>query len=192
MPVQNRHVKYGYARVSTATQDYDAQVKQLIDAGAQKVFAEKITGTKIDRDQLKRAIAALDPGDVLSVTRIDRLARNTRDLLNIIHEIQGCGAGFMSLAEPWANTDSPTAKAVLTILGAVAELERSFILARTASGREAAKAKGRHGGRKKKLTAEQIAFTRELRDQGKGRREIARLLNVDGSTVSRALQAADA
>jgi DNA invertase Pin-like site-specific DNA recombinase len=136
-------VKYGYARVSTSEQDHAGQVAALTAAGAVKVFGEKMSGVRADPPQLARAIAALDPGDVLSVTRIDRLARSSRDLLNIVHEIEARGATFESLAEPWANTNMPQASAMLTILAAVAQLERAFILARTKEGRERAKALGR-------------------------------------------------
>jgi len=97
-------VKYGYARVSTSEQDHAGQVDALKAAGAVKVFSEKMSGVRADRPQLARAIAALDPLDVLTVTRIDRLVRSSRDLLNIVREIEAKGATFESLAEPWANT----------------------------------------------------------------------------------------
>lgn len=85
---------YGYARVSTTDQDHAAQVVQLTAAGAVKVFSEKASGKNAERPQLKRAIAALDGGDVLMVTRIDRLARSTRDLFNIVHDLKGAGPRF--------------------------------------------------------------------------------------------------
>ena len=97
-------MKYGYARVSTSEQDHAGQVDALKAAGAVKVFSEKMSGVRADRPQLARAIAALDPLDVLTVTRIDRLVRSSRDLLNIVREIEAKGATFESLAEPWANT----------------------------------------------------------------------------------------
>lgn len=179
---------YGYARVSTLQQDHAAQVAQLNAAGAAKVYAEKVSGAKTERSQLERAIAVLDAGDVLLVTRIDRLARSARDLLNIIHEVQGRGASFKSLAEPWADTADAVGKMTLTILGAVAELERNFILIRTARGIEQARLNGVCLGRKPKLTAEQIAFAiRMNRQQRMGFREIGRLLQVNASTVSRAI-----
>lgn len=181
-------LKYGYARVSTAEQDHAAQVDALKAAGAVKVFSEKISGVRADRPQLARAIAALDSGDVLAVTRIDRLARTARDLLNIVHEIEKRGATFESLTEAWANTNSPQASAMLTMLSAFAQLERAFILARTADGRERAKAGGRHFGPKFKLSQEQIAHARDLQGEGRGLREIGALLGCHASTVSRALQ----
>ncbi|OSI68603.1 recombinase family protein [Bradyrhizobium canariense] len=181
-------MKYGYARVSTTEQDHAGQIDALKTAGAVKVFSEKISGVKADRPQLARAIAALDQGDVLAVMRIDRLARSSRDLLDIVHEVEARGATFESLTEPWANTNSPQAAAMLTMLSAFAQLERSFILARTADGRARSKAQGRHFGPKFKLNQEQIAHARDLQNQEKGLREIGRLLGCHASTVSRALR----
>jgi DNA invertase Pin-like site-specific DNA recombinase len=181
-------LKYGYARVSTTEQDHAGQVAALTAAGAVKVFSEKISGVRSDRPQLVRAIASLDKGDVLAVTRIDRLARSSRDLLNIVHEVEGRGATFESLTEPWANTNSPQAAAMLTMLSAFAQLERAFILARTHEGRERARAQGRKFGPKFKLNEQQIAHARDLQQEGRGMREIGKLLGCNASTVSRTLQ----
>jgi DNA invertase Pin-like site-specific DNA recombinase len=180
-------VKYGYARVSTSEQDHAGQVDALKVAGAVKVFSEKISGVRADRPQLARAIAALDQGDVLAVTRIDRLARSSRDLLNIVHEIEARGATFESLTEPWANTNTPTASAMLTMLSAFAQLDRAFILSRTREGRERARAQGRKFGRKPKLSAQQVDHARTLQQEGQGMREIGALLGCNASTVSRSL-----
>ena len=98
---------YGYARVSTDGQSVDAQVKQLRAAGAEKVFKETASGAKTDRAQLRRAIKAIDDGDTLLVTRLDRLARSTRDLLNTLAQIAEKGAGFRSLGDAWADTTTP-------------------------------------------------------------------------------------
>ena len=132
----------GYARVSTDGQTLDAQQSALTLAGATRVFAEKVSGTVTDRRQLARAIAALSPGDVLLVTRLDRLARSTRDLLNVLDAVSKAGAGFRSLADAWCDTSSPHGKLMITILGGLAEFERSLILARTSEGRMRAKARG--------------------------------------------------
>lgn len=181
-------MKYGYARVSTTEQDHAGQVAALMAAGAVKVFSEKISGVRADRPQLARAIAALDKGDVLAVTRIDRLARSSRELLNIVHEVEGRGATFESLTEPWANTNSPQVAAMLTMLSAFAQPERAFILARTHEGRERARAQGRKFGPKFKLNEQQIAHARDLQREGRGMREIGKLLGCNASTVSRVLQ----
>ena len=183
-----RPLKYGYARVSTSEQDHAGQVDALKAAGVVKVFSEKISGARADRPQLARAIAALDQGDVLAVVRIDRLARSSRDLLNIVHDIEARGSTFESLTEPWANTNSPQAAAMLTMLSAFAQLDRAFILARTKEGRERAQALGRRFGRKPKLSEEQIAHARDLQNEGRGLREIATLIGCHAATVCRALQ----
>ncbi|EJN16292.1 site-specific recombinase, DNA invertase Pin [Bradyrhizobium sp. YR681] len=181
-------MKYGYARVSTSEQDHAGQVDALKAAGAVKIFSEKMSGVRADRPQLARAIAALDEGDILAVTRIDRLARSSRDLLNIVHEIEARGATFESLSEPWANTNTPTASAMLTMLSAFAQLDRAFILARTKEGRERAKARGRKFGRKPKLNQEQVDHAKALQREGRGMREIGKLLGCNASTISRTLQ----
>src|SRR5262250_993751 len=126
---------YGYARVSTSGQDLAAQEAELMAAGAAKVFKEKVSGAKSDRAELAKVIRRLHPGDVLLVTRLDRLARSTRDLLNILDSIGKAGASFKSLADPWADTSTPHGKLMVTVLAGLAEFERSLILARTSDGR---------------------------------------------------------
>jgi DNA invertase Pin-like site-specific DNA recombinase len=145
----------GYARVSTDGQTLDAQHAALTTAGAAKVFAEKISGAVTDRKALARAIAALGSGDVLLVTRLDRLARSTRDLLNVLDTIGKAGAGFRSLADTWADTTTPHGRLMLTVLGGLAEFERELIKARTTEGRKRAQARGVRLGRKLKLTSHQ-------------------------------------
>jgi DNA invertase Pin-like site-specific DNA recombinase len=114
----------GYARVSTDGQTLDAQHSALTVAGAERVFAEKVSGAVTERKALARAIAALAPGDVLLVTRLDRLARSTRDLLNVLDAIAKAGAGFKSLADAWADTTTAHGRLMLTVLGGLAEFER--------------------------------------------------------------------
>jgi DNA invertase Pin-like site-specific DNA recombinase len=145
----------GYARVSTDGQGLDAQDAALRAAGCEKVFAEKVSGAKTDRQQLAKAIAALCEGDTLIVTKLDRLARSTRDLLNTLAEIAQRGATFKSLADGWADTTTPHGRLMLTVIGGFAEFERHLILARTDEGRKRAQARGVRFGRKPKLTAHQ-------------------------------------
>jgi DNA invertase Pin-like site-specific DNA recombinase len=135
-------MEYGYARVSTDGQSVDAQVAQLITAGCAKVYREVASGGKTDRAELRRLIARLDEGDVLMVTRLDRLARSTRDLLNILAAITGKGSAFRSLGDTWADTTTPHGRLMLTVLGGLAEFERELIRARTGEGRARAKARG--------------------------------------------------
>ena len=176
---------YGYARVSTDGQSLDTQVKQLRAAGAQKVFRETASGAQTDRPQLRRALSQLTEGDVLSVTRLDRLARSTRDLLNTLATIAGKGAGFRSLNDTWADTTTPHGRLMLTVLGGLAEFERELIRARTGEGRERAKAQGVKMGRRPKLTDHQKREALKRRDAGEPMREIARTYNVSHSTISR-------
>src|SRR5208283_182873 len=175
----------GYARVSTDGQSLDTQVRQLRAAGAQKVFRETASGAQTGRPQLRRALSQLTGGDVLSVTRLDRLARSTRDLLNTLATIAGKGAGFRSLNDTWADTTTPHGRLMLTVLGGLAEFERELIRARTGEGRKLAKARGGKMGRKPKLTAHQQREALQRRDAGEPTREIARSYNVSHSTISR-------
>ena len=126
----------GYARVSTDGQSLESQQASLRAAGAERIFSEKISGSKTDRKALASAIRTLGPGDVLIVTRLDRLARSTRDLLNVLASISDAGASFKSLADGWADTTTPHGRLMLTVLGGLAEFERSLILARTKAGSE--------------------------------------------------------
>jgi DNA invertase Pin-like site-specific DNA recombinase len=172
----------GYARVSTDGQTRDAQ---LASASADKTFAEKVSGAKTDRRQLQRAIAALGKGDVLLVTRLDRLARSTRDLLNVLDDVAKRGAGFKSLADPTFDTTSAHGKLILAVLGALAEFERSMILARTSEGRKRAQARGVRFGRKLKLSRYQIEEALARREAGETLTDIGRSYGVSHSTISR-------
>jgi DNA invertase Pin-like site-specific DNA recombinase len=175
----------GYARVSTDGQTLDAQLVALKGAGAERVFSEKVSGTVTDRKALGRAIAALGHGDVLLVTRLDRLARSTRDLLNVLDAVSKAGAGFRSLADAWADTTTAHGRLMLTVLGGLAEFERSLILARTSEGRTRAKARGVRFGRKPALTAHQQAEAKARRATGESLIDIARSYAVSHSTISR-------
>jgi DNA invertase Pin-like site-specific DNA recombinase len=175
----------GYARVSTDGQTLDSQQATLRGAGAERVFAEKVSGIVTDRKQLAKAIASLATGDVLLVTRLDRLARSTRDLLNVLATIAERGAGFRSIADAWADTTTPHGRLMLTVLGGLAEFERELIRARTDDGRKRAQARGVRFGRRPKLTAHQVAEALARREAGEGLAEIGRSYNVSHSTISR-------
>ena len=175
-----------YARVSTDGQSVTAQVAALRKAGAGKVFREVASGAKSDRAQLRRVLDQLDAGDVLLVTRLDRLARSTRDLLNTLAAITGKKAGFRSLGDAWADTTTAHGRLMLTVLGGLAEFERDLIRARTGEGHARAKARGVKLGRKPKLTEHQKREAIRRRDRdGEPVREIARSYNVSHSTISR-------
>ena len=176
---------YGYARVSTDGQSLDAQLAQLRAAGCTKVFREKISGARADRAQLARLLKVLAEGDVVIVTRLDRLARSTRDLLNVLASISDNGAGFRSIGDTWADTTTPHGRLMLTVLGGLAEFERELIRARTGEGRARAKARGVKLGRKPKLTQHQRKEAIARREAGEVLTEIARTYNVSHSTISR-------
>jgi DNA invertase Pin-like site-specific DNA recombinase len=177
----------GYARVSATDQSFDGQVAALKAAGAERVYAEKESGTKTDRAQLAKLVKALQPGDVVLVAKIDRLARSTRDFLNTLAIIEERQAGFRSLAEPTIDTTSvsPYAKLLVTVLAAFAELERSMILARCSEGRKRAQANGVKFGRKPKLSRHQMQEAIARREAGESLADIGRTFNVSHQTIGR-------
>jgi len=176
---------YGYARVSTDGQSVEAQVTTLTAAGAGKVFREVASGVKTERAQLRRVLETLDIGDVLLVTRLDRLARSTRDLLNTLATVAAKGAALRSLGDSWADTTTPHGRLMLTVLGGLAEFERELIRARTGEGRARAKERGVRLGRTPKLTLHQQREALLRRESGEPVREIARSYNVSHTTISR-------
>ena len=185
--MENKGQQIGYARVSTQGQDLEQQRIALGQFGCQRIFEEKVSGAKRDRPELGRLLDHLRPGDVLTVTRLDRLARSTSDLLHIAERLKEIDAGLRSLAEPWADTTSPAGRMVLTIFAGIADFERSLIGERTSAGRAAAKAKGVRFGPKPVLTPEQIIHARQMIEQGQSVSEVARLLGVHRATLYRAL-----
>jgi DNA invertase Pin-like site-specific DNA recombinase len=175
----------GYARVSTLEQDLSGQLVELRSAGCAKVYSEKASGARGDRAELQKVIDRLEPGDVLIVTRLDRLARSTRDLLNVLENVKEAGAGFRSLKDTWADTTTPHGQLMLTILGGLAEFERTLIRARTGEGRERAKARGVRFGRPKKLSTHQRREAIDRIAAGEAVAEVARTFGVDRATLSR-------
>jgi DNA invertase Pin-like site-specific DNA recombinase len=181
---------YGYVRVSTGGQSEAAQVRQLRAAGAGKVFREVASGAKTDRPQLRRLLAEIGPRDVVMVTRLDRLARSTRDLLNTLAAITGKKAGFRSLADAWADTTTAHGRLMLAVLDGLAGVECDLIRTRTAEGRSRAKAQGQHMGRPPKLTQAQQKEARQRREGGATLDELAKRYNVGEATIRRATRAA--
>lgn len=175
----------GYARVSTVGQTLDAQLDQLRAAGCSRVYREKASGTRADRRELAKLLKDLAAGDVVMVTRIDRLARSTFDLFGIVKRIVDTGAQFRSLAEPWADTTSSTGRLMLAVLGGLADVERDLIHTRTAEGRSRAKARGTHMGRPPSLSPAQQAEARERRENGATLAELATSYGVGKSTIER-------
>ena len=180
---QNRRL--GYARVSTYGQTLDAQLEQLRKEGCARIYREKASGAQPTRRELLRLLKALAPGDVVTVTRIDRLARSTFDLFAIVKQIVDAGGQFRSLAEPWADTATSTGRMMIAVLGGLADVERDLIRTRTAEGRSRAKARGQHMGRPPKLTPQQQMEARRRRAEGETLKELAKSYNVGKSTISR-------
>src|ERR1700748_3844933 len=182
---QNRPV--GYARVSTHGQTLDVQLEQLRAAGctSRNIYREKVTGARADRRELLKMLKALAPGDVVTVTRIDRLARSTFDLFAIVKRIADPQAEIRSLAEPWADTGTSTGRLMIAVLGGLADVERDLIRTRNAEGRRRAKARGQHMGRPPKLTPQQQKEARQRRAEGATLKELALTYNVGRATISR-------
>src|SRR5215510_5233911 len=176
---------FGYARVSTRDQDFAGQVAELMAAGCAKVYREKASGTKGDRAELAKVIGRLESGDVLVVTRLDRLARSTRDLLNVIAAVTERGAGFKSLKDTWADTMTAHGRLMLTVLGGLAEFERELIRSRTGEGRKRAKDRGVKFGRPNALTAHQRQEAIQRLANGEAQADVARTFNVSQATISR-------
>lgn len=177
----------GYARVSTEDQNLALQRSALKGVGCKRIYEEKVSGAKRVRPELARMLDQLRAGDVVVVSRLDRLARSTRDLLEIAEQLKEAEAGLRSLHEPWADTTSPAGRMVLTVFAGIAEFERELI-ERTHSGRVAAKARGVRFGRPPKLTADQIALAQRLVGEGASVPEASKILNVHRATLYRALR----
>ena len=176
----------GYARVSTNDQNLDAQTDALKAAGAGRVFADKISGSKRDRPELDRMLDQLRNGDVVTVNKYDRLARSLKDLLEIVEVIAERGAGFRSLAED-IDTTTPAGRLVFHVFASIAQFERERISERTKEGLASARKRGRIGGRPPALTPAQRIEVQRMRDkEHRAVPEIARLFKVSERTVRRA------
>ena len=180
-------MKLGYARASTTDQHLAIQRARLHEAGCEKLFEEKISGARKKRPELERLLTELRADDVVVVTRLDRLARSTSELLRIAETIEEKNAGLQSIAEPWADTTTPAGRMVLTVFSGIAEFERSLIAARTEEGRRAAQARGVPFGRPPKLRTDQRTLARQLIDEGKSVSDVARTFNVHVATIYRCL-----
>jgi len=176
----------GYARVSKDDQNLDAQTDALTDAGAGRIYADTITGTARKRPELDRMLDQLREGDVIVVAKYDRLARSLRDLLDIVETIEKRGAGFRSLAED-IDTTTPAGRLVFHVFASIAQFERERISERTREGLDAARKRGRVGGRPPALSTAQKAEVRRMRDEdARSIPEIASLFKVSEKTVRRA------
>ncbi len=178
-------MKIGYARVSTTDQNLEIQTKTLRAAGCEMIFSEKISGTKKHRPELESLLSQLRRKDTLVVCKLDRLARSTKHLLEIMDTLRKRDANFRSLGEPWADTTSHAGKMIMTVFAGISEFECDLIRERTGEGRKAAKKRGVRFGRPKKLSDEQKKLALRLIGERQSVRDIATMFNVNRSTVYR-------
>ena len=182
-------MRYGYARVSSRSQDYSAQVDALRAAGCERVFSEKRSAkSATDRPEFNKLMRTLVPGDIIVVCKLDRLARSSRDLHNILHEVQEQDCGFVSLGDTWCDTTTEVGRLMLTIMGGIAEFERGLIRQRCEAGIERAKANGKQFGRPTALDPGQRRRIAERYAGGETMAELARDYECGESTIWRALQ----
>jgi DNA invertase Pin-like site-specific DNA recombinase len=182
-------MRYGYARVSSDSQDYTAQVEALRAAGCERIFSEKASGKGTNgRPELAKVMKALLPGDVLAVTKLDRIARSSRDLLNIVHDLKERGCGFVSIGDSWCDTTNEMGRFMLTVMSGIAELEREIIRKRCQAGIERAKRKGTVFGRPMVLDAGQRKKIAERYANGETVAELAKDYDCGVATIWRALR----
>ena len=182
-------MRYGYARVSSKTQDYSAQVDTLKAAGCERIFSEKRSGkSATDRPEFNKLMRTLVPGDIIVVCKLDRLARSSRDLHNILHEVQEQDCGFVSLGDTWCDTTTEVGRLMLTIMGGIAEFERGLIRQRCEAGIERARANGKQFGRPTALDAGQRRRVAERYAAGETMAELAREYSCGESTIWRTLR----
>jgi len=182
-------LKYGYARVSSNSQDYNGQIDALKAAGCERIFSEKASGKSTNgRREFERLMKALAAGDTVVVSKLDRLARSSRDLHNILHELQERGCGFVSLGESWCDSTSEVGRLMLTIMGGIAEFERGLIRKRCEEGIERARANGKQFGRPTALDHGQRRRVAERYAAGETMAELAREYDCGEATIWRALQ----
>jgi DNA invertase Pin-like site-specific DNA recombinase len=179
-------MKIGYARVSTTDQNPALQLDALKKAGCRQVFTDEASGATTSRPQLKKALDALKPGDVLTVWKLDRLGRSLSHLIQLTNDLAARGVGFRSLSEA-IDTTSAQGKLLLHMLGALAEFERSLITERTRAGLAAAKRRGVKVGRKPKLTGRRLDQARKMIAAGQPAAEVAEFAQVSRATLYRAL-----
>ena len=180
-------ITLGYGRVSTADQDPQLQIDALEAAGCDEVLWETGSGAKSDRPVWKSLLSKLSEGDVLIVWKLDRIGRSTQDLLAIASRLESVGAHLRCLTQP-IDTTTPHGRLVFTVLAAVAEYERDLIRERTLAGLEAARRRGRVGGRPPALTPERAALAKRLLGEGNSQRNVARQMGVSRSTIQRLVQ----
>jgi len=180
-------MKIGYARISTTDQNLALQLDALKVEGCDRIFDETVSSRKRDRPIWQNVLALLREDDVLVVYKLDRIARSTRELIEIIDLLKGKGVAILSLQEPWVDTTSPSGKMIMTVMAGIAEFERDLIKQRAKDGREAAKRRGVHMGRPKILTRHQVGLIKLGHEHGRSVKELALDMKVSRDTIYRAL-----
>ena len=181
--------KYGYGRVSSQTQDHASQVEALKAAGCTKIFAEKGSGKSTNgRPELAKLLKTVKPDDTVVVVKLDRIARSSRDLHNILGQLKDLGAGFVSLGEGWCDTTTSVGRLVISIMAGIAEFERELIRKRCQDGIDRAKAKGTKFGRPLALDAGERKKLAERYAKGETMAALATEYEVGTATIWRALQ----
>jgi DNA invertase Pin-like site-specific DNA recombinase len=181
-------MKFGYARVSSSSQDYAAQVEALKAAKCEKIYSEKKSAKNTDRPEFVCLMKAIKLGDTIVVSRLDRLVRSSRDLANVMHELDENGCRFVSLGESWCDTTTDVGKLVMTIMGGIAEFERKLVQSRCAEGIKRAKDRGVKFGRQSVLNPNQRRMVAFRHAQGTTIRDLAKDFNVGVATIVRALK----
>lgn len=180
---------FGYARVSTIEQNLDRQLDLLIAAGAEEIVQEKITGTKADRPELNRLLDKLREGDLILITDLTRLGRSTKDLFNLVEQIEKKGANIKSLKENWIDTTTPQGKLLFTMFAGISQFERDLISQRTKEGLAAARARGRKGGRRPKLDATKKDAIYSLYQQRKTSiKELCKMFDISKPTLYKVIE----
>lgn len=180
--------KIGYARVSTQEQNLDRQIDQLKEEGCQKIYQEKITGSKKDRPELDRLLDDLRDGDTIIITELTRLSRSTKDLFKLAEQIENKGANLKSLKESWLDTTTPQGKLMFTIFAGISQFERDLISQRTHEGLASARARGRNGGRPVKNQKDIDTAIKMYNSRVHSVSEIEKLTGVSKSTLYRYLK----
>ena len=178
--------RIGYGRVSTSDQNVESQKDALLKAGVDQIFLDTFTGTKSSRPELDRMKEVLREGDTIVITRLDRLGRSTKDLLNLVSDLKDQGVN-LEVIEQSINTSTPEGKLFFTLVASFAEFEREIMRARTIDGLNSARARGRVGGRKPAMSKAKIATAKQMYADGQYVKEIAEVLGVSRPTIYRAL-----
>lgn len=174
----------GYARVSSQEQNLDLQIDALKKAGSERIFTDKVSGISKEKPGLKEALSFLRDGDSLAVWKLDRLGRNLKGLIQLIEDLEKQGVNFQSITDG-INTSTPAGKFFFHVMGSLSQMERELLIERTKAGLEAARKRGRTGGRKRKMTDSKLETAKKLLKEEVSPKEVAEILGVSIPTLYR-------